>query len=140
MDSLVRITGLLALSYCALLIWVYFSQQGMLYFPEQFRPTPKQAQTERIQLWPGPGDQYRGLLITPEQPTATAIVFHGNAGTAWDRRFYADALSKLNYRVILAEYPGYGGRPGSPNEQEIIADALNTVALARQQFPGPITL
>ncbi|RRD01031.1 alpha/beta hydrolase [Amphritea balenae] len=137
---MLRLTGLLVICYSALLLWIYFNQQGMLYFPNQFRPSPEQAQVRNLQLWPGSDDEYRGLLINPEQASATAIVFHGNAGTAWDRRFYALALSRLNYRVILVEYPGYGGRSGKPSETTIIADALDTIELARQQFPGPVTL
>ena len=43
---------------------------------------------------------------------ATAIVFHGNAGHAGDRAYYAAALARLGVRVILAEYPGYGPRDG----------------------------
>ena len=112
----------------------------MLYFPDPFRPSLQQARAEQLQLWPRSGDDYRGLMLEPETVKGTAIVFHGNAGTAWDRRFYAEALSKLNYRVILAEYPGYGGRPGSANEQAITRDAYKTITMAARQFQEPITL
>lgn len=140
MDNLIRFVTLLIVAYSALLLWVYFNQQNMLYFPSQFRPSAVQAQAQGMQLWPESGAKYRGLLLDNHQATATAIVFHGNAGTAWDRRFYANALSRLNYRVILAEYPGYGSRSGTANETNITADALETIALAKQQFSGPISL
>ena len=42
--------------------------------------------------------------------------------------------------MILAEYPGYGSRPGSPGEAALIADAKTTLTAARQQFPGPLVL
>ena len=49
----------------------------------------------------------------------TAIVFHGNAGHAGHRAYYARALTPLGLRVILAEYPGYGPRAGQPGEQAL---------------------
>ncbi len=36
---------------------------------------------------------------------------------------YFPALVKLGYRVLLAEYPGYGGRKGTPSEEVFVADA-----------------
>ena len=68
----------------------------------------------------------------------TVIVFHGNAGTAFHRSFYARALSRQNYRVILAEYPGYGGREGRKSEQVLVKDALDTIRLAAQEFGEPL--
>ena len=42
--------------------------------------------------------------------------------------------------MLLAEYPGYGGRPGSPSEEALIDDALETVRRAHAQFGEPIQL
>ena len=67
----------------------------------------------------------------------TIIVFHGNAGAAYHRGFYIDALSLHNLRVILAEYPGYGGRTGQPSEDVLVTDALKTIRLAYQEFGEP---
>lgn len=74
------------------------------------------------------------------EPRATLIVFHGNAGHAGHRGFYVDALAKSGWRVILAEYPGYGPREGKLGEESLIADAVATIALARSQFGEPLYL
>jgi pimeloyl-ACP methyl ester carboxylesterase len=66
------------------------------------------------------------------------LVFHGNAGSALDRKYYPDALEKLGYRVILVEYPGYGGRRGKLGEGSFVADARDLVTLARDEFGDPI--
>ena len=50
------------------------------------------------------------------------------------------ALTPLGYRVLLAEYPGYGGRSGMPSETALVADAKETVELAYQEFGQPIYL
>jgi pimeloyl-ACP methyl ester carboxylesterase len=68
------------------------------------------------------------------------IIFHGNAGSANSRLFYLHALQKLNYRVILAEYPGYAARPGSPTEESLLADTAKTLQLAYAEFGAPLLL
>jgi pimeloyl-ACP methyl ester carboxylesterase len=71
---------------------------------------------------------------------ATAIVLHGNAGHVGHRRRYAELLTRLGLRVILAEYPGYGSRPGRVDEATLVADAAETFTLARRLHPGPLLL
>jgi pimeloyl-ACP methyl ester carboxylesterase len=51
--------------------------------------------------------------------------------------FYVDALAPLGYRVILAEYPEYGGRKGKPKEEVLVSDAQETVRLAAAKYNGP---
>ena len=68
------------------------------------------------------------------------IVFHGNAGTAKYRSHYVPALESLGYRVILAEYPGYGGRSGRHSENSFVSDARKTIELAYEEFGKPVFL
>ncbi len=68
----------------------------------------------------------------------TVIVFHGNGGAAADRGFYLDALGARGYRVILAEYPRYGGRKGELGEKAFVADGIETVRLAFEEYGGPL--
>ena len=65
---------------------------------------------------------------------------HGNAGAAYYRSYYVNALSKLSLQVILAEYPGYGGRTGEPSEETLVKDAIETVDIAYQKYGSPIYL
>jgi len=46
------------------------------------------------------------------------------------RKFYAEALTRRGLRVIAAEYPGYGPRDGPVGEQNLVADAEETIAFA----------
>ena len=71
-------------------------------------------------------------------PRGTIIVFHGNAGCAFDRIYYADAFAGRGFRTFLYEYPGYGGRPGSPSASSIIADARALIRSLDQAGFGPI--
>lgn len=67
-------------------------------------------------------------------------VYHGNAGAAYHRDFYMDALQRLGWRVIPAEYPGYGGRPGRHSEPSLVADARETLGIAHRQCGSPLYL
>ena len=98
-----------------LLAMVFLGQDRLLYFPE--RAAVEQVASAGLRPWPSVQD-FRGLVAEPTGPVrGTAIVFHGNAGHVGHRAFYARALSPLGFRVILAEYPGYGPRAGKPGKQ-----------------------
>ena len=83
---------------------------------------------------------YRCLITSREENSTkgTVVVFHGNCGTAVNRVFYMQTLTVLGYRVLLAEYPRYGGRKGDLGEKAFVGDALETVQLALTQFGEPI--
>ena len=116
-------------------------QNSLLYFPDSSVPDEKILKTHGIGPWP-PSGEYRGLVsaIPAGQTIGTVIVFHGNAGTAAGRTFYVKALGALGYRVILAEYPAYGGRKGALGEKSFVGDGVETVRLAFQDCGGPLFL
>lgn len=111
-------------------------QDRLIYYPERQTPAAAIAEAQRRGFLPWPTTEaFRGWTREPQGTArATVILFHGNAGHAGHREWYADALSGLGLRLILAEYPGYGPRPGLPGEATLVADAIETVALARRQF------
>jgi len=124
---------------CLLFLAAIFLWQGrLLYFPQ--RTTVERVASGGLRAWPS-AQQFRGLVVEPAGAVrATAIVFHGNAGHAGHRAFYAHALVPLGLRVILAEYPGYGPRAGMLGQASLVADAQETVALAHRQYGGPLQL
>jgi dienelactone hydrolase len=127
--------------YLALCFVLFVFQRKLLYLPSQHRFSKEEISSEGLRHWPS-NDNSRGFINRDDQIDAdgTVIVFHGNAGTAFHRSHYVQALSKQNLRVILAEYPGYGGREGRPSEQVLVADALETITLAFQEFGEPLFL
>lgn len=133
----------LLLTYLLLLLVVFLLQRKMIYFPAQYSLEEQQqlANQASLKLWPS-ADDYRGLIAKTANTTSkgTVVVFHGNAGSATDRTYYLDALEKQGYRVILAEYPGYGARKGSPSEQALIADGIQTAKQALADFGEPVFL
>jgi len=115
-------------------------QDQLLYFPERASVAEMELASGGLSPWPTASD-FRGLLAEPDGAVrATAIIFHGNAGHAGHRQFYVGVLTRLGLRVILAEYPAYGPRPGELGEKSLVADAEQTIALARRHYDGPLLI
>lgn len=69
----------------------------------------------------------------PGTPRATIIVFNGNAGNRSYRAPLAAALRRAGYAVLLFDYRGYGGNPGSPTEAGLIEDGRAARAYLAQR-------
>lgn len=138
---ILKILAYVVAGYASLCIIVFFFQRKLLYMPEKFQLPAEQAQRAGMRYWPD-DDNFHGWLFDSQgnDVKGTVIVFHGNAGAAHDRIFYAKALSRYRLRVILAEYPGYGGRAGTPGEDVLVKDALDVINRAYQDFGDPLYL
>jgi alpha-beta hydrolase superfamily lysophospholipase len=127
--------------YVMLCFFVFIFQRKLLYLPNEIQLSEERAIDEGLRYWPS-FDNFHGFVSQgePGDANGTVIVFHGNAGSAYHRSFYVKALSTQNLRVILAEYPGYGGRDGEPSEDVLVKDALETIRLAYQEYGQPLIL
>ena len=122
----------------AVLVVITFFQNRLLYFPA--RAALGDVVSDRLLPWPS-AQEFRGLVAEPDGPVlGTAIVFHGNAGHAGHRGFFAQALNPLGLRVILAEYPGYGPRGGALGEQSLVGDAEQSINVAHRQYGAPLLI
>ena len=134
LKAFMLITAATILSGCGI-------EKSLLYYPDSSAPSEAALKADNLQYWPSASD-YRGLVSADEEnyPNGTIIAFHGNGGTAADRAFYGKVLGAMGYRVILAEYPRYGGRKGELGENAFVADAGETVRLAFMKYGGPLFL
>ena len=131
---------LYALTAYVMLGSVFFIfQRTLLYLPNKIQLSEQRAINEGLLYWPS-FENFQGFINQrePGDTKGTIIVFHGNAGAAYHRSFYSKALSNQKLRVILAEYPGYGGRAGQPSEDVLVNDALETIRLAYQEYGEPL--
>jgi len=117
------------------LIWL--TQRRLIYFPTQAVP-------DAHAVLPGVEEvRYRtedGLTLdawwvpaTGTVDAGTIVVFNGNAGNRAHRAPLAEALAGRGYGVLLVDYRGYGGNPGSPSETGLSADARAAVAYLRDR-------
>jgi len=123
---------------------VFLLQNRLLYYPT--REQLPDYVPEGLKAWPEAipsAEPILGLVAPADNPQTTrgtVIVFHGNAGHAGHRGYYARQLSPLGFRTILAEYPGYGPRSGKPDESTLVDDAVAIVELAHATYGDPLWL
>ena len=76
----------------------------------------------------------------PRTPMAV-LVAPGNGGNREGRAGLAEELSDRGLAVLLMDYRGYGGNPGSPTEEGLAADALAAAeALEALGYPPERTI
>lgn len=134
----IRIALALIAGAVALLATIAMFQDRLLYFPA--KATVAGMVSAELRAWPA-HDDFRGLVAEPSGTVrGTAVLFHGNAGHAGHRAYYAEALTRLGLRVVLAEYPGYGPRGGAVGERSLVDDAEQTLLLAHRLHGAPLLL
>lgn len=116
---------LIGLAFLAL-IWIF--QRRMMYFPFGSVPSPRAVgvpRAEEVELRTQDGLVLGAWFVPAENGPARAIVlvFNGNAGNRSYRASLAAALARARLSVLLFDYRGYGGNPGSPTEAGFLSDA-----------------
>lgn len=112
--------------------------RGLIFYPETpvAQPYPSLlAGRAFVPVESGGGTSgFRGYLKTPAHPKKLVAIFHGNAGHA-AHRVYMTGGFEDDAVIFLAEYPGYGDRPGSPSEKSLFSAAEDDLRWLRERFP-----
>ena len=124
---LLRLVRVCALVYIGVCVLVAGCQNKMLYFPTRQTEAAalERAADSRLAPWRDAHGELIGWKRPASHASARLLVFHGNAGCASDRAYYADAFAALDggraWEVCIMEYPGYGSRDGSPGKNSFIS-------------------
>lgn len=113
-------------------------QRRLIYFPDRAVPAiaVMGAGWEEVSYETTDGLTLRGWYREAEPGRPVVVVFSGNAGNRADRSSLGRRLADRGLGVLLTEYRGYGGNPGSPTETGLAADARAAVAFVRERAPG----
>lgn len=112
--------------YLALAAYLYVQQRSFLYFPDARRPVAAEAgipELREVQLTTADGLHLLAWYVPPTQVRSVILYFHGNGGSIAARKDRLAMFARAGYGVLMPEYRGYGGNPGSPSEQAFFADA-----------------
>ncbi len=112
-----------------LLAAVWAGQRRLIYFPDSSAPPPAGTTREAV-LHTSDGLRLVAWLVPPAQADrGQAVLFTpGNAGHRGHRMPLAEALAAAGFTVLLLDYRGYGGNPGSPTEAGLGRDARAALA------------
>jgi pimeloyl-ACP methyl ester carboxylesterase len=137
------VLAFLAAAAAAGLALAWLLQRRLLYFPDRTDPRAAEERARALGLAPWvDGGVLLGWRARTPGARGRLLVFHGNAGSALDRvyvaRAFAGAAPALPLDVYLAEYPGYGPRPGEPTQPTLLAAAGAALAAARREGSGPL--
>ncbi|MEZ5919167.1 MAG: alpha/beta hydrolase [Alphaproteobacteria bacterium] len=109
--------------YLAVCAFMFLYQRHLMYFPDTVRPDAP-AVEEIVKLRTVDGLDLQGWYFAPRNQGKPVIaVFHGNAYHALGRMPKLQRYRDAGYGLLLAEYRGYGGNPGSPTEEGLYKDA-----------------
>lgn len=131
---MMRAAATIALIVVLVLALLWAVQRRLIYFPSQVVAAPETLHPgiEPVTFDTEDGLQLEGWMITgPGTDGGTVLVFPGNAGNRSHRLPLAEALVDRGLGVLLVDYRGYGGNPGSPSEPGLAADARAALAYLR---------
>lgn len=133
--------GLATLGFGGMVGGLYASQRSLIYpVPPVDRAAP--AGFIPVDYTTADGLTLRAGYFPPRAGMPTLLFFHGNAVDWQSAEFTTQLARQRGYGVLAAEYRGYGGNPGDPDEQGLYADgrAAYDWLLARGLSAGDIVI
>lgn len=139
--------GVVALLAGTAIVVLWMMQRRLIYFPDA-TPVPPAADlipgARDVTLHTNDGLELGAYFIPATGPVDTelaVLVAPGNGGNRAGRTGLAEELGRLGLAVLLMDYRGYGGNPGSPSEDGLAADAdAAAAALKDLGYPAQRTL
>ena len=147
--ALVTMLCSLVVLYLAIVALFAFNQRRLLYFPGRALGPEERVADIAAPLGLEPWRDAQGLRIGWRQvppahgpATRRMVVFHGNAGTAFERSQYLMGFGRMDqgrtWQVFLFEYPGYDARPGEPSQAAFCATGREALAQLAAEDSRPI--
>src|SRR5439155_3902564 len=126
---------------CAALVGgLFFFQRRLLYFPDKTRPELAGLEQLGVREVVLPTEDGLSLLswYLPSRPTRPVILyFHGNGGHIGYRVERLLRFAREGYGVLMPEYRGYGGNPGTPTESGFYTDARAAIDFLEREGAVP---
>lgn len=129
MKSILVALLLFALLYAALVAFLWFRQESMLYLPgipgRQLVATPDAIglRYEALRIPTSDGEELDAWFVPAREERAVLLFFHGNAGNISHRLDSLRIFHGLGLSVLIFDYRGYGRSTGRPSEPGTHEDA-----------------
>ena len=134
---LLAVRAIPLLSYCALLILMYWFQDRLIFVPTHLKPEFKftfRLPFEEHSV-PVDGATLNALSFKKSNAIGTIIYFHGNAGALNSWGDVAYDFDRFPYNLVIFDYRGYGKSTGTiSNEAQLRSDAEAMYAFVDNLF------
>lgn len=131
-----RILGALALAYAAMVGGLYAAQDRFIYPAPQTRHNPAPGFAAEM-LTTADGLALQAHWRAPAEGRPSIVFFHGNGGSLALAAQEMRGFAAEGYGVLLVEYRGYGGNPGSPSEEGFYRDGRAAMAFLAKRGIAP---
>ncbi len=118
------ITGII-IGYLCLVAIVFVLQRRLQYFPAQDLRAPAAYDAgmfQEITLETSDGLSLKAWYVPAKEGHDTIVHYHGNGGHIAYRLGRVLPFVKSGFGVLMTEYRGYGGNPGTPSEEGLFND------------------
>lgn len=115
----------------------YSLQRNMLYHPSH--QDSQKAGNDPFKPLVTPEGTFLGYVREVTSPTKVLLYFHGNAGDAIHRKWLETLDPQRKMIIVLAEYPGFGGREGIATENAIFESSVEIYDELSKRYQLPIT-
>jgi fermentation-respiration switch protein FrsA (DUF1100 family) len=140
MKRLMGVFGTVLVIYIGLVTGLWALQRSLLYVPDRSAPDPAQSGVPEmaiVRFATSDGLTLAAWYRAAQAGQATIVYFHGNGGNIGDRGVRMRPFLNVGFGLLLVEYRGYGGNPGSPSEQGLYRDARAALAFLVQSGVPP---
>ncbi|GHU01605.1 alpha/beta hydrolase [Alphaproteobacteria bacterium] len=105
---------------------VLYAFQDRIIYPSTGAKQTAEAPFAEVSFKTADGlDLYAWYAPPATRGAATIIYFHGNAAKMLDAAYSVRPLVEAGYGMLIVEYRGYAGNPGTPSEAAFYADAAD---------------
>jgi uncharacterized protein len=120
----VRVVLVVVAAWALVVVLAALFQRQLIYLPDRSSP-PTPTGVEEVALRTEDGLTLTAWFVPAAAAAdgATVLVAPGNAGNRALRLPLAQGLAARGHAVLLLDYRGYGGNPGRPSEDGLLADA-----------------
>jgi fermentation-respiration switch protein FrsA (DUF1100 family) len=132
--------GFAAVGYAALVGGLYLFQRQLIYLPDRTRPELAglaELGVREVTLSTEDGLSLLSWYLPPRPGQPVVAYFHGNGGHIGYRVERLLRFARQGFGVLMLEYRGYGGNPGTPSETGFYADGRAALGFLEREGVAP---
>jgi fermentation-respiration switch protein FrsA (DUF1100 family) len=133
--------GVAAVVYGLIAAALFLLQRRILFLPDKSHPDLDRVLLPGVRettVTTADGLTLLAWYLPPARDDGFVVLYlHGNAGHIGHRAYRLGPMRQPGWGVLLLEYRGYGGNPGSPSEAGLLNDARAGLASLRAMGVAP---